>query len=217
MRDALENAAPLLVLSARLETLAAKTGLLAVTSALPGDGKSVTATDLARAFARAGHRTLLADANERHHELPPDFRLRRASVLQHTDPPRMENDIDRLYGVSLWGDGDSAFAAPDAITELCAIFQSRFRFTVIDCAPLPSSRIAQMFAAAAEAVVVTVREGRQQRRDDKLLAQLLAARELPVAGVVTTSHSARQRFARYRHEVAQRPPARLATLAGVPS
>jgi succinoglycan biosynthesis transport protein ExoP len=217
MRNALDTGAPLLVLSARLETLAAKTGLLAVTSALPGDGKSVTATDLARTFAQAGHRTLLADANERHHELPPDFRLRRASVLQHTDPPRMENDVDHLFGVSLWGDGDSAFAAPDAISELCAIFQSRFRFTIIDCAPLPSSRIAQMFAAEAEAVVVTVREGRPQRRDDVLLTQLLNARESRVAGIVTTSHAARQRFAHYRREVAQRPPARLTSLAGVPS
>ncbi len=213
----LHDSSPLLVLAARLQTAAAKTGLLAVTSALPGDGKSVTASDLAHVFARAGHRTLLVDANEFHPELAPMHKLRRPAMLRHADPPPIDGESDRLFGVTLWSTDDVVNASPADVADLCELFASRFRFTLFDCAPLPSSRIAQLLADAAESVVLTVREGRARRRDDALVADLLDARRLPVAGIVTTTHAARQRFAQRDRNPAPRERMRIPSLAGVPS
>jgi Mrp family chromosome partitioning ATPase len=214
-------APPLAALRARLAAALPEPGILAVTSARPGDGKSVTAADVARKFALAGNRTILVDANEFHHELGSDYRMPRMAILKHNDPPQVPDpNCERLYGVSLWDEPEAGSVSREAVSGLCALLRARFRYTIVDCAPLPVSSLAAHFAGVADSVIVAVREGRSRHGDDALLTELLQAGNVSIAGVVSTSRAARSRFARRSQtEPGERrwTPATIVTFAGASS
>lgn len=143
-----------------------------VTSALPAEGKSVTALSLARAYARAGKTTLLIDASLRNpalHQLLDetpkaglvDF------LMQGTVPVPMEA-IYTLDPLSTLGCilGRSAEQVPagsalqgKAFRELVSDAQALFDVVVIDSAALLPDADAQYMAPLADAVLLCVRCG----------------------------------------------------------
>ena len=59
--------------------------VISITSVKPGEGKSTTSTNIAWAFARAGYKTLLIDADIRNSVTGKDYRPNRV-LVRHNRP-----------------------------------------------------------------------------------------------------------------------------------
>lgn len=144
--------------------------VIAVTSGMPGEGKSTLATNLALALADDGERVCLVDAD-----------LRRPRVAEYLD-----NDLQSSVGLStvLAGDADVDDVAQEVRTDgLCVItsgpqppnpsellgsqrfkdvlqaLDERYDYVIIDASPVIPVTDAALVASAADGVLMAVRHG----------------------------------------------------------
>lgn len=172
-----------------------------VTSALPGEGKTVLAIGLARALARKGGRVVLVDLDLRH-----------ASVLKSTGATSPSRDLfDVLTGRSdlnaclsadpksdadILGIATAPASAPDilslpAVRALIGTLRERYDTVVIDAAPVLPVNDTKLIVRHVDAVVLAVRAGKAPR---ELVAEALdQIRDASghVAGIVLTRASKR--------------------------
>lgn len=163
------------------------TGVIVVTSSLYGEGKSVTAANLAVTFADGGHRTLLVDADLRRPRVTRLWGLAATDGL--TDVLAGTAAVDDCLhtsgvdGLSLLAGGrppsDPAQAIGSAgMTELLAGLRDRFDVIVIDTPPLLPVTDAAIATGQADGAVIVVRYGKTR------LAQVTGAVDaLDAAGV----------------------------------
>jgi succinoglycan biosynthesis transport protein ExoP len=157
--------------------------LLAVTSALPGEGKSTATAHLAGAFAALGTRTVLVDADLRKPNVHRIFNvpnrrglssvLRGQCGLDEALAPAFDN-------LTLLPSGPIAAAPselihlglPDVIDQL----RTRFEMVLIDCPPVLGFSDASSIANLAEGVLVIVKAGAtEQQKVAAALRQLRGA------------------------------------------
>jgi Mrp family chromosome partitioning ATPase len=187
-------AASMSALRARLESELPSPGLLCVTSALAGDGKSVTAYEVALAFTRAGHRTLLVDANEFCAGSKPACALADIARIGVYPLVSANGSGETPATISIATGTSSVQPSKEVVSAACAQFRAQFSYTVVDTAPAPQSALAISFATASDGVLLAVREGRSQHLNDKLVVDLLKHAGVYVSGVVMTGRAARARF-----------------------
>jgi non-specific protein-tyrosine kinase len=173
-----------------------------VTSASPGDGKTMTAANLAITLAAADMRVVLVDGDLHRPMVSAMFnRMPRgrgiAGVLSGRDSlegsliespahPRLSLLLAHreLRAQSLLVDGSRIRGLLDELRPLADV-------VVIDSPPLPEVAEALEMATTVDAVVVCVRLGNTRRDKLNQLRELLARRDvLPVGFVVTTRTSA---------------------------
>ncbi len=157
--------------------------LLAVTSSLPGEGKSTATAHLAGAFAALGTRTVLVDADLRKPNVHRIFNvpnrrglssvLRGQCGLDEALAPAFDN-------LTLLPSGPIAAAPselihlglPDVIDQL----RTRFEMVLIDCPPVLGFSDASSIANLAEGVLVIVKAGAtEQQKVAAALRQLRGA------------------------------------------
>lgn len=166
---------------------------VAITSALPGEGKSMTAANLAQAFAQVGERVLLVEAD-----------LRRPGITQRLGRENLIGLTDVLMGTvelddALQPGGDGEFALMPSGTippnpsellgsalmlELMESLRERFDLLVLDTPPVLPVTDAGIIAQYVDSVVLVVRHGRTRRA--RISAALEAMENLgaPVVGTV---------------------------------
>lgn len=167
--------------------------VLLVTSALPGDGKSLTATGLAGTLAEAGHRAVLVDADLRKPTQHPVFGTARSPGLVEL----LAGEASLEACLRPGGAGAPALlpagaetSAPadlldgDAFRELLAELRGRFDRVVIDGPPALLVADAPVLGAAADAALVVVRAGHTDRRAARTALERLRAVGTPIAGLV---------------------------------
>lgn len=141
--------------------------LTVITSAVPGEGKTTTAVNLALAYAEnRRYRTLLVDAD-----------LRRPSVARYITPAPVdglsellagESSLERVLiemtGSGLWvlpagapRETPLEFLQSDALGSLIAALRSRFDRIVIDTPPTVPFTDAAILAAQADGTLLVVR------------------------------------------------------------
>ncbi|GIF03989.1 chromosome partitioning protein [Actinoplanes siamensis] len=141
---------------------------LAVTSAVPGEGRSSTACGLALLFAEAGQRVLLVDAELRHPRL--------AAFLGREDSAGLSTvltgtaTLDQVlqpWGAGLWllasgrvPPNPSELLSSPRMTELVDEVRKRFDVVIFDCPPLLPVTDAAVVAARADATLLVVRAHR---------------------------------------------------------
>jgi capsular exopolysaccharide synthesis family protein len=140
--------------------------VVAVTSASTGEGKSVCASNLACALARAGKKTLLVDADMRRpvqHEIyavPNGIGLAgllgSAAVLKNALVPRVANGLDLLPAGEAHGRSAEMCEGP-VLGELLTSLRQGYECIVIDAPPVLESSEARLVAALADAVVFVLR------------------------------------------------------------
>jgi len=141
-------------------------GTIVVTSAAPGEGKTVTASNLAVAFAQSGRRTILVDADLRRPGVHDMFSLANAAGLTdlvHSDTIRVDDVLRRTDNPNL--SVITAGIVPPNPAELLgsarmAVILDRLRdsadIIVFDTAPVGAVTDAAILAAKADATLFVV-------------------------------------------------------------
>jgi len=143
---------------------------IVVTSALPGEGKSRTAANLAAVLAEAGHNTLLIDADFR---LPSQHRIfgkiRNVGlanlILNERPDTELVLPVERIKNLWLLPSGTSPpnpseLLGSGLMRSLLARFRQSFGYVIVDTPPVAAVTDACVLAAQADGTIVVVEQGR---------------------------------------------------------
>jgi capsular exopolysaccharide synthesis family protein len=166
---------------------------LVVTSAFPQEGKSVTASRLARAFAHQGVRTLLVDGDLRRPTLHTILGVAQAPGLSEVlrGAPL---DLDSIRcaaspNLYLLPAGSTAvdageLLANDRMRNMIGAPPEGLELVIVDSPPLLSAADASALSAKADAVLVVVRAGRTARGALRQAVNQLETVGARIAGIV---------------------------------
>lgn len=164
-----------------------------VTSSLPGEGKSTTATNMAIAMAQSGQRVALVDAD-----------LRRPMVASYLGLEGSAGLTTALIGkakawdlLQPWGNDDlyvltsgqippnpSELLGSEAMSELIRLLEDSFDAVVIDAPPLIPVTDATVLAQKVAGVVLVVGSGKVHTQDLEKALSALGLVKANVLGVV---------------------------------
>jgi capsular exopolysaccharide synthesis family protein len=170
--------------------------VLLVTSALPGEGKSLTAIALARLNAQSGARTLLIDA---------DLRRPRLQVLLGAPTGPGLGDIlqgkpvdptailykDEPTGLEVLAAGDTQgdptlLLGSIPLRRLLAGLRLRYDLIIVDAPPVLGVSDARLLASLADLTLFVVRWGATQRQDVRGALKVLREAGARLAGAALT-------------------------------
>ncbi|BCJ40755.1 chromosome partitioning protein [Actinoplanes ianthinogenes] len=141
---------------------------LAVTSAVPGEGRSATACGLALLFAEAGQRVLIVDAELRQPRLAALLgREGSAGLSTVLDGTAALEQVLQPWGAGLWllasgrtPPNPSELLSSPRMTELVDDVRKRFDVVIFDCPPMLPVTDAAVVAARADGTLLVVRARR---------------------------------------------------------
>lgn len=174
---------------------------IAVTSALPREGKSTTAICLARMLADAGMRTVLVDCDSRRRAvssalLPEDWDGF-GQYLRREAPLARALAVEEATGLAILGsrqadlDGRELFTAVP-LAEMLAELAMQFEVAVIDTAPVLGVAETRLIAAGAECTLMLARWRDTSIKAAETAADLLLAADAALAGLALTRVDVRQ-------------------------
>jgi capsular exopolysaccharide synthesis family protein len=139
--------------------------VVAVTSAVPGEGRSATACSLALLFAESGRRVLIVDAELRHPRLA-SFLGRESSAGLSTvlTGAAAVDEVLQPWGAGLWllssghtPPNPSELLSSHRMSDLVAELRSRFDIVIFDCPPLLPVTDAAVIAARSDGALFVTR------------------------------------------------------------
>ncbi|MGH9471138.1 MAG: GumC family protein [Terriglobales bacterium] len=159
-------------------------GVLAVTSSIPGEGKSTASTHLAGAFAALGTRTVLVDADMRKPSVHRQFGV--PNLVGLSSVLRSQATVDEALrpvfnNLTVLSAGPVA-ATPSELLHLGMAdvveqLRARFDLVLIDCPPVLGFADAAAIANLAEGVLLVVQAGHtEQQQVGAALRQLRGVR-----------------------------------------
>jgi capsular exopolysaccharide synthesis family protein len=167
--------------------------VLAVTSSLPGEGKSSTAANLAITFSQAGKKVLLIEGDLRRPILADRFRLVGAVGLTNV----LAQQIRLADVVQQWGAHELHFMASgpippnpsellgsEAMSALLEEARESYDLVVIDTPPLLPVTDGAITSAGADGAIVVVRYGKTHTNDVERALDSLRAVDARVLGTV---------------------------------
>lgn len=168
-------------------------GVIVVTSALAGEGKSVTALNLAASLARSGESTLLIGADMYNPSLAERFGLAETNTLPEVlagqkSMQEAVTDVDVPH-LHFLGSGKSDENPIDLVTlsafkELIRDARAQFRHVVIDTAPQLITGEAAVIGSIADGVVLVVEASRSPQAAIKRARNQLDAAGAEILGVL---------------------------------
>jgi polysaccharide biosynthesis transport protein len=164
-----------------------------VTSAVPGDGKSMTASNLAITIAHAGSRVLLLDADLRKGLLHRNFDLSATPGLteiltQQTDPaqviqPTSTPNLFLLPRGSTSRNPGELFLNQKTVSLLKHL-ATQYDYVIVDTAPVMAADDVSSLSPHVEGVVFVVRAACTSARVARAALDVLYQREVEVLGLV---------------------------------
>ena len=182
--------------------LTSKVRVLAVTSSLPGEGKSTTALALARSAALAGINTVVVDCDLRQRALDNMAgvapRVGLVEVLNRSASLREALLVDEASGAMLLPVSTSLFTPKDllnskAMETLLGNLRRRFDLVILDTAPVILVAETRAVVRQADAVVLLVHWRRTPRVLVQTAVRLLVDAGVNLAGVALTRVDLRQK------------------------
>jgi capsular exopolysaccharide synthesis family protein len=181
--------------------------VLAVASAIHGEGKTSVASQLAVSIARScGERTLLIDADMR---LPDIHR-----IFQIPNEPGLSKVLDHLYSVeeaidTSWSEyvhflpagklhkSPHNLLGSGALDALLDTVRASYRYIIIDTPPILSASEALVIAKAADGTILCARRGYSREAQIRIAHERLAAAGAQTIGAVLNAVPTRQYAHRY--------------------
>ena len=169
-----------------------KVRVVAVTSALPGEGKSSTALCLARVCAFSGQKSLLIDCDLRrrslNHLLSIDPQVGIMQVLRGETPWASAVGVDEASGAHVLPAAGDCYTAEDvfgsdSMKTMLRNLAETYDIIILDCAPVLALAEVRDVAAMADGVVVVARRGQTDALALQTALSELRAVRAPVLGV----------------------------------
>lgn len=172
--------------------------VLVVTSAMPGDGKSTSAANLAITVAQQGTRTLLVDADLRKGVLHEVLGTRKEPGLTHvlfgkctlaeavqqvTSEPLAEQPLN-ILSAGVFPPNPAELLGSERMRELVASFREQYEMVIFDAPPLNLVTDAALIGKFADATVLVARTGVTDKRALAFAATQLRHLRTAVGGVV---------------------------------
>jgi succinoglycan biosynthesis transport protein ExoP len=169
--------------------------VIAVTSALPREGKTTTAVSLARTLAMSGASTVLVDCDIRRHSASDILLegreghlldvLAGTALLENSLLPDSATDL-QILGTHRSPEDGRDLLAPGLVGPLLAALRTQFEYVVIDTAPVLGIADARSVASQADAVILLARWRRTSLRAADTALDLLMGTQAKVVGVALT-------------------------------
>ncbi|MDB5093084.1 MAG: hypothetical protein JWO85_1185 [Candidatus Eremiobacteraeota bacterium] len=176
------------ILRIRVESQTALPAIVVVSASMSGDGTTYVASGLARAFAEAGHRTLLLEANTARPGVADQLDIR--PIPPTCTAAGLHARTAEVPG--LWVTALRGGPADGTMRELTTRMRNEFAVTVIDAAAIPTSSPALQHSHADDALLVAVRTGRRACAADQELLRLIGDGDVRLLGIVPTKARGRR-------------------------
>jgi polysaccharide biosynthesis transport protein len=170
--------------------------LLLVTSSLPSEGKTTTATNTAISLAQTGARVLIVDGDMRRPRLHAIFGVENGLGLSTLLASELDDrevagaiKYDERTKLHLLTSGPippnpAELIGSEQMARLLRILQSRFTHVVIDSPPVASFTDGVLIASMVDGVILVVHAGKSSRQVVRRSRQLLTEIGAKVFGVV---------------------------------
>jgi succinoglycan biosynthesis transport protein ExoP len=175
--------------------------VVAVTSSLPGEGKTTTAFCLGRAMAMSGSRTVVVDCDVRRRNINRLLGQEPAVGLMEVLAGKATLDqalvLDSASGAWFLPLARSSFTPKDlfggaAMSNLLDDLRARFEFVLLDTAPVLPVADTRALAPKADVVVFLTQWRRTPRRAVQAAFELLRSVGADIAGVALTQVDVRE-------------------------
>lgn len=187
---------------------------LAVTSATPGEGKTTTAVNLARAAAESGSRVVLIDADLRKPSVHEWFGLDKDVGLGDvlTGDATVEEAMSYVEAtLAVLPAGQPSALAPELLggrtfLDLVRKISKQCDLVVIDTPPVLPVADPLLVAKAADCVLVVARIHRVRRRELREVLRRIREARIRVGGFVANDSSIRDSYGEYRAYASEESP-----------
>jgi len=169
---------------------------LLVTSSMPSEGKTTTATNIAISLAQTGARVLVIDADMRLPRLHSIFAFENGTGLSTVLASDFNEEISmaairRHEKTNLFvmtsgpiPPNPAELLGSEQMSRLLALLQSRFTHVIIDSPPITSFTDGVLIASIVDGVILVVHAGKSSRQVVRRSKQLLQEISAKVFGVV---------------------------------
>ena len=168
--------------------------VISITSVKPGEGKSTTSTNIAWAFARAGYKTLLVDADIRNSVMSGVFKSREKitglteflSGTTDLSHGLCDTNVENLF-VVLAGSispNPTALLQSENFSTMIDTLRKYFDYIIVDTAPIGIVIDAAIITQKCDASVLVTAAGEANRKDVQKAKDQLEQTNKPFLGVV---------------------------------
>lgn len=168
--------------------------VIAITSVKPGEGKSTTSTNIAWAFARAGYKTLLIDADIRNSVMSGVFKSREKitglteylSGTTDLSQGLCETNVENLFVIQAGSvsPNPTALIQSENFANMIDTLRKYFDYIIVDTAPIGVVIDAAIITQQCDASVLVTAAGETNRRDVQKAKEQLEQTGKPFLGIV---------------------------------
>lgn len=183
----------------------AKNKRVVITSSLPNEGKSTTATNIAITLAQTGKRTLLIDADMRKPTQYKIFRLTKGNGLSSllggfTKPENtIVNDVRENLDLITSGPippNPTELLSSSKMKDLLEELNKTYEYIILDTPPINIVSDALALADVCAGVVLVIRQNQTKHETLQKAIKSLEFAEMKILGAVVT-HAGNERKSRY--------------------
>lgn len=168
--------------------------VISITSVKPGEGKSTTSTNIAWAFARAGYKTLLVDADIRNSIMSGVFKSREKitglteflSGTTDLSHGLCDTNVENLFVVQAGSisPNPTALLQSENFSTMIDTLRKYFDYIIVDTAPIGIVIDAAIITQKCDASVLVTAAGEANRKDVQKAKGQLEQTNKPFLGVV---------------------------------
>lgn len=168
--------------------------VIAVSSVNPGEGKSTTSTNIAWAFARAGYKTLLIDADIRNSVMFGVFKSRERITgltdylagTQDLSHGLCETNVENLFVIQSGAvsPNPTALLQSDNFERMIETLRKYFDYIIVDTAPIGVVIDAAIIVQKCDASILVTKAGAAKRREVQKAKIQLEQTGTPFLGVI---------------------------------
>lgn len=185
---------------------------LLITSSLPAEGKTTTATNTAISLAQTGAKVLIIDADMRRPRLHGVFNISNAEGLSTVLSTELSKEeildtiqYDKAANLHLLPSGPvppnpAELIGSEQMAKVFALLQSEFNHVVIDSPPIASFTDGVLIASMVDGVILVVHSGKSSRQVVRRSRQLLQDVGAKVFGVVLNKVNLRSQDNSYYYQ-----------------